>query len=312
MTREQTLLALCLLLLAAALATLLGMLRFRRQYFRLYREVQLCQRALLADQPLPEGSCQEGAPSAVREDFARIMKKFRRERQEAREDRDAVRELTSNLSHQLKTPLANIRLYQELLKSPELPPGRRQCLENRLEEQTDRLDRLLTALFKMMDLERGAAAPSPANIPVLSAVRRAVESVLPRADQKHIRIRMEPFPDAPLLHDPAWTEEVFANILENAVKYAPEGSDVTLSMECFETYGAVRVQDKGPGIPKEEYTKIFQKFYRGSSSSGKEGWGIGLYLARLLVEREHGYITVSSEPGKGSTFSVFLPLMTEV
>lgn len=240
------------------------------------------------------------------------MKKFRRERQEAREDRDAVRELTSNLSHQLKTPLANIRLYQELLKSPELPPGRRQCLENRLEEQTDRLDRLLTALFKMMDLERGAAAPSPANIPVLSAVRRAVESVLPRADQKHIRIRMEPFPDAPLLHDPAWTEEVFANILENAVKYAPEGSDVTLSMECFETYGAVRVQDKGPGIPKEEYTKIFQKFYRGSSSSGKEGWGIGLYLARLLVEREHGYITVSSEPGKGSTFSVFLPLMTEV
>ena len=62
MPREQTLLALCLLLLAAALATLLGMLRFRRQYFRLYREVQLCQRALLADQPLPEGSCQEGAP----------------------------------------------------------------------------------------------------------------------------------------------------------------------------------------------------------------------------------------------------------
>ena len=133
MTREQTLLALCLLLLAAALAALLGMLRFRRQYFRLYREVQLCQRALLADQPLPEGSCQESAPSAVQDDFARIMKKFRRERQEAREDRDAVRELTSNLSHQLKTPLANIRLYQELLKSPELPPGRRQCLENRLE-----------------------------------------------------------------------------------------------------------------------------------------------------------------------------------
>ena len=116
----------------------------------------------------------------------------------------------------------------------------------------------------------------------------------------------------PLLHDPAWTEEVFVNILENAVKYAPDGSVITLSMECFETYEAVRVQDQGPGIPKEEYTKIFQKFYRGSSSSGKEGWGIGLYLARLLVEREHGYITVSSHPGEGSTFSVFLPIMTEV
>lgn len=312
MTKENILLILCILLSILIVAGVFIIISLRIQYFSLYRKVQICQKALLEDREFTDIGCREGAASVVTDDFIRIRKKFYQEREEARADRDAVKELTSNLSHQLRTPLSNIRLYQDLLKSQGLPPEKRICLETRLEEQTDKLDRLLSSLFKMMDLERGSITPSPVPLSVLKTVTKAVESVLPKADRKNIRIEMDQFQDLLLVYDPVWTEEILINVLENAIKYSPENSGITLGTECFETYAAIRIKDNGPGIPKEEYNKIFQKFYRGSSSKENEGWGIGLYLSRLLLEKEHGYITVSSTQGEGSLFSVFLPVMTEL
>ncbi len=293
-------------------AALAGLLYVRRRYFLLYQKVQQLQKTILENGKIQADTDREGAEDVIRDGFLRIQEKYEMEAEEARQDKQAVQGLISDLSHQLKTPLANIRLYQELLRNPSLSKEKREALQQRLEEQTGKLDWLLAVLFQMVDLERGVASLAVEEGPALPALTRAMETVLPRAEQKKIQFRVTEYEDRrwsdlTLLYDPRWTEEVFVNLLENAVKYSPGGSDIVLSMEVYETYGAVLIEDQGPGISREEYSRIFQKFYRGEQAKDKEGWGIGLYLSRLILEREQGYIKVESEVGKGSTFAVFLP-----
>ena len=189
-------------------------------------------------------------------------------------------------------------------------------MQRRLEEQTDKLDWLLAVLFQMAQLERGVASLTVEKAFIFPAIKRAVETVLPKAEKKEISFWMEESldekaADTKFYYDSRWTEEVFVNILENGVKYSPKGSVIRLSVEYFETYGAVRIEDEGSGIAREEQSQIFRKFYRGRGTGNIEGWGIGLYLSRLILDQENGYVTVESEEGKGSIFRVFLPISRE-
>ena len=302
---EMWMLGIASLLVAAAFG---GLVYFRRRYFQLYQRVQLLQRKMLAGEDISQAADREGAEDVIRDGFVRIQKRYGREAEEAGKDREALKGLIQDLSHQLRTPLANIRLYQELLGKTELEPEQRARARRRLEEETDKLEWLLEALFKMVDLERGRGNLEILPVGIGHTVRRAAEAVRERARARGIKIRFEGSFDLCLNHDPRWTQEVFFNLLENAVKYSPEGSTVTISCEAFETYGAVHIRDEGPGIPGEEIPRIFRKFYRGADTGQQEGWGIGLYLARLILEQEKGYVKVDSRPGEGSTFSVFLPL----
>ena len=107
--------------------------------------------------------------------------------------------------------------------------------------------------------------------------------------------------------DMKWTCEALYNLLENAVKYTEPGGRITVRIRMYEMFGCVEVEDTGEGIPEEDISRIFGRFYRGKNGREKEGLGIGLFLAREIVSLEGGYIKVKSEPGKGSLFSVFLP-----
>ena len=97
-----------------------------------------------------------------------------------------------------------------------------------------------------------------------------------------------------------------SNIIDNAIKYSPAGSTVTVSIIPYEMYVAVSVKDEGIGVSEEESTRIFERFYRGDKVSDKEGVGLGLYLAREILQKENGYIKVKSESGKGSEFIMYL------
>ena len=112
--------------------------------------------------------------------------------------------------------------------------------------------------------------------------------------------------DAFAVFDSKWTAEALANIVDNAIKYTEHGT-ITISAVSYEMFARIDISDTGSGIPESEQAKIFARFYRSNSVQKQEGVGIGLYLARQIISGEGGYIKVASVPGKGSTFSVFLP-----
>ena len=147
----------------------------------------------------------------------------------------------------------------------------------------------------------GAEAVSPH----AKEMAKKVFTVLAKAEKKHIQLSADCDSELTVKHDPKWTAEAIGNILDNAVKYMKEGGNVTIRAVPLELFVRVDITDQGPGIPEEDYSRIFQRFWRGPETGTQEGVGIGLYLTREIVTRQGGYVKVASCPGKGSTFSLY-------
>lgn len=225
---------------------------------------------------------------------------------QAKRDRDEIQSLVSDLSHQLKTPVATLQIYGSLLSQPELSPEQRQEYGSRMQLALERLDFLLDSMVKLSRLESGSIRLQPQASDVEELVLNAALQVRKAAEEKKIDVSIQP-PPAPIAVccDPKWTEEAIFNILDNAVKYTPQGGRVTLTLEAYETYCRINISDTGCGIPPEEIPKVFQRFYRGREVQAVDGVGLGLPLARKIVQEQGGWIKTKSG-NMGSTFSLFL------
>ena len=221
------------------------------------------------------------------------------------EEKDAIKTLIGDISHQTKTPIANLLLYAQLLEEQDLPPESRGYV-SALEGQAEKLRFLIDALVKTSRLETGVLAMTPKRHGLQQLLEDAASQAAPKAEAKDIVLTAEPT-DLTAKFDPKWTTEALYNLVDNAVKYTPAGGRVTLRAVGYELFFRIDVTDTGPGIPEAEQAKIFQRFYRSPSASEEEGVGIGLYLARQIAAGQGGYLKVASRPGEGSTFSLFLP-----
>ena len=221
------------------------------------------------------------------------------------EQRAAIQTLVSDISHQTKTPVANILLYTSLLKESGLPPEQAVQAET-VAQQAEKLAFLIQALVKASRLETGILTTHPEPGAVAALLEQAAHQVAPAAGKKGIRLAVRPFTGWARF-DPKWTAEALFNVVDNAVKYTPDGGCVTLSATAFELFCRVDVADTGPGIPEEEQGAIFNRFHRGKTARMQEGVGIGLYLTREILHCQGGYIKVASRLGKGSVFSLYLP-----
>ncbi len=220
-------------------------------------------------------------------------------------EKDSIKTLISDISHQTKTPVSNILLYSQLLKeSPCLDDSTRR-LASQIEEQTEKLSFLTASLIKASRLENGIINVAPEE----NSIRKLVECVdcSDAADAKGIRWQIDPIPDCSAVFDFKWTLEAISNIVDNAVKYTPAGGAITISAREYEMFARIDIADTGIGMSEEETAKIFTRFYRSPEVRDERGVGIGLYLAREIVAKEGGYIKVTSSKGTGSVFSVFLP-----
>ena len=224
----------------------------------------------------------------------------------AEEEKEQVKSQISNMSHQLKTPLAGLMMYREMLEEEGLDDRTRKKFLQKMKQQSEKLDWILQSLFKMVNLEQGAVVFEAEPLPIKETILDAVTAVLDKADKKGIEITTEPFADQTLWHNRKWTAEVLVNLLENAVKYTETGGQITIAVRPMELYTEIAVADTGMGIREEELPEIFKRFYRSRDVENLEGSGIGLYLSRLILEHEKGYLTAASQPGRGSVFSVFL------
>ena len=173
-----------------------------------------------------------------------------------------------------------------------------------LAAQVHKLDFLMQSLIKMSRLETGTFALHAEEASLYDTIAQAVGGVLAAANRKRIQIAVDCDSRETVRHDPKWTAEALGNLLDNAVKYTPEGGSICVSVRPWQFYTRIDVTDTGMGIPAAHYHDVFKRFYRGQSSA--EGVGLGLYLAQGIISRQKGYISVKSEVGKGSTFSVFL------
>ena len=225
--------------------------------------------------------------------------------QKTEQERQKLKELVSDISHQTKTPISNILLYTQLLQEQELDAQSRQ-LVSEIRQQSEKLEFLIQSLVKTSRLETGTFQLSPMEHDIDGVIRSAIEQITSKADSKHIQMRYTPG-SCKAVFDSKWTQEAIFNILDNAVKYSPESSRITVTVKAFEMFACIAVSDSGIGISEEELPRIFGRFYRGQNVREQNGVGIGLYLSRQIIEGQGGYITAESEIGKGSVFQIFLP-----
>lgn len=220
-------------------------------------------------------------------------------------EKDKIKGLIADISHQTKTPIANLLLYSQLLEEYELPAECSLCV-NALSAQAQKLDFLIGALVKASCLESGIIAVSPRQGEVQALIEAAVAQIKLKAKEKGIRLEAERAVGT-AYYDPKWTAEALYNILDNGVKYSPPQSLIRIRAIPYELFYRIDISDEGMGIAEAEQSKIFARFYRSPAVSGQEGVGLGLFLVREILAAGGGYIKVSSKLGRGSIFSVFLP-----
>lgn len=222
-----------------------------------------------------------------------------------REEKAKINTLISDISHQTKTPIANIKLYAELLRESDISEESREYV-NVLIEQTERLNFLIQSLIKISRLDNGIITLTPKNQTIVSLLEVAKKTYFLAASEKNIDIDIT-VNEVEAVFDEKWTAEAIEIILDNAIKYTPNNGKISINIEEYQMFLRINIKDTGIGIKEDEYSKIFMRFYRSSDVAEKPGVGIGLYLAREIVTKENGYITVSSDYGKWTVFSIYLP-----
>ena len=222
------------------------------------------------------------------------------------QEKEQIKTLISDISHQIKTPIAAANTFAELLSDGELSAEERTEYITTLQMSLGKLTFLTNSLIKMSRLESGIISLKLEKNSLKEIVLQAVKTVYAKAKEKDILITFECDQAFEAVLDFNWTAEAISNVIDNAVKYTPQGGFVRLQITEYPSFLRLDISDSGVGIPEDEQAKIFGRFYRGKQSVGTDGVGIGLYLTREIINKQNGYMKVSSDEN-GSTFSMFLP-----
>lgn len=228
-------------------------------------------------------------------------------RQNTAKEKADLQELISDISHQVKTPIASLKMVNTtLLDQPMTKEKQREFLQAST-EQLDKLDFFMQAMIKTSRLETGMITLEKKIQPIYETLASALGGILLSAEEKNISVTVDCDESFMISHDFKWTSEALFNILDNGVKYTQNSGSIHVSVEKWEMYLKIDISDTGKGILEDHQGAIFKRFYREEDVHDTAGIGIGLYLAREIITMQGGYIKVFSELGQGSTFSIFLP-----
>ena len=239
--------------------------------------------------------------------LSRLYQIMQENRRKVDEERRELQSLISDISHQVKTPVSNLKMAADTLLEKPVSEAERIDFIRGIFSQTDKLDFLFQVLVKTSRLETGVIQLEKKPGRLFDTVAQAMSGIVYAAEKKEITVSVDCSEDLTVSHDGKWTSEALFNLLDNAVKYTPAGGKIAVSVVLWEMYVEIKVADTGKGISESNQAAIFRRFYREEEVHDQQGVGIGLYLAREIVTRQGGYIKVVSEPGKGSEFSIMLP-----
>lgn len=213
-----------------------------------------------------------------------------------------LRDMISNISHQLKTPLAALSMYMEIITEE---PGNEEAVKNFARKSTrslERMEQLIRSLLKMARLDTGNIVFEKHRCQIAEIVEQAADDLRERARSEGKEILTEGRADAALFCDQEWTKEAVGNLVKNALDHTEAGGVVTISWEETLAVSYLMVADNGRGIEEEDIHHIFKQFYRGRASGGRQGAGLGLSLAKSIAEGQGGSLSVESHVGEGSIF----------
>lgn len=300
----------CAVLFALAAITIWLLLRQRRLRKEIYEYTDRLEQMIsdmLKEKPIQAEKTGDDLLGKTQSKLKRLSDMYSHKNQEINEEKERLKELVSDISHQARTPMTNIRLYLEKLEA-EYDSGKERDILHKMDGQIDKLDFLFQSMIKISRLETGTIRIQKTDTPVSETLADAISAAIPKAEKKQIKISVDYDDKLRVCHDRKWTAEALYNLLDNAVKYTPAGGSVKITVKKGAAFVQIIVSDTGKGIAVERQGAVFARFYREPEVHDQEGIGIGLYLARKIVQMQGGYMELQAEVGKGSTFTINLPV----
>lgn len=247
--------------------------------------------------------CKEGQAGILQSEVYKLMVQMKEQSDGAVQDKEYLASMLSDISHQIKTPLAAVTIMTDLLKTPDLSEEKRLEFTERIDTQVNRINWLIRNLLTLSQLDANMLKLKKQRMNAGMLAEKACQPLELAAELKGIELRIEMEEDLELVCDPHWTAEALSNIVKNCVEHTSGGGRVWLKVSQNNFSTNFYVRDNGEGIPREQLSHIFERFYKGSTSS-PESVGIGLAMAKKIILLQNGTIDVSSQVGQGTEFFI--------
>lgn len=242
-----------------------------------------------------------------RDEVYQLTIDFNRMARELRRNELMRKDFISGVSHELKTPLTVIHGYGELLGDEKLSPRERAEYSALVARESKRLLNMCSNMLQVSRLDSQAIPEQQQDFGLDEQLRRVLLFLEPRWSAKNIQVNVEELPPLQYHGCPELLEQVWSNLLDNAIKFTPPGGAISVQAEADAQAVTVSIRDNGCGMEADQLDRVFEQFYQGDRSRSHEGFGLGLAIVRRIVEMHNGAVWATSQPGEGSTFSVLLP-----
>lgn len=252
---------------------------------------------------------EEGELSILKNEIYKVTRRLSEQSELLRKDKRYLADALSDISHQLKTPLTSMSMIMDLLKRQDLEEERRLEFIRSVSRQLERIEWLVTSLLKLSKIDAGTVLFKKEQVNVATLIKQALEPLSIKAEVKEQSIIINGYEGwqkveaVNFIGDKNWSLEALINILKNCIEHTPAGGRLEIAFTENTLYTEIMIKDNGEGIDQEDLPHIFERFYRGKNASS-ESVGIGLAMARSIILKQNGDITVKSEKGMGTTFRI--------
>ena len=294
----------CILVAFAVIMIVLFVIYLKQRQNKINQLDKYIQKISRRDYSLDIEECSEDELNSLKNSLYKITVLLKEEAENKKSQNEAILASVSDISHQLKTFLTSMQIILDnLLESKEMDEQTRERFLLEASKQIKGTNFLILSLLKLSKLDAKVVEFENQSINLEKMIDEILENLEVMIELKQIKIIKEIGVNTEIIGDYNWNKEAIQNIIKNAIEHTEEGKKVIIKVAKNDVYTSIAIQDEGEGIEKEELKHIFERFYK-AKGANEESFGIGLSLSKSIIEKQNGYISVESEIGKGTTFTI--------